>query len=308
VESTLFTILIDIFWRTSKIYLGVIFGYLMILSPLKKYRELFVKITINVFTPILIFISILQVERSNEAIFPIFASLLVTFGGIALVKLLSFGRETPKPSEVCTAAFPNALNFPFPLIFALSPDSLGAAGIFLVVQIILRNTVGLWISGVKVSKSNISEILRFPPIWSVLIGLIGRISLQSSIRITLSTQNFWIDLIVEIGIFATLMTLGFGIQKPSIDHINSYLRVGSTRFILTPLILLALLFPFEVPSVILVAMIIQTMAPPAVHNGIYAERFHLDTNLTSNTTLVLTMLALLIIPLEFYLLDYYLIT
>ena len=305
VESTLLEILIDIFTRTGKIYLGVLVGYLFIVSPLRKYKKGFVDVTMNILTPILIFVSILQVEGSSEAIFPALASVFVTLAGIFLPKIMARGRPV-KPAELCTAAFPNALNFPFPLIFALSPSSLGAAGIFLVVQIILRNTIGLWISGVAFTHSNLRDIAKFPPIWSVALGIIARISMGKQIRVSLSTANnaivYWM---VEIGIFATLMTLGFGIHRPNIDHLIPYIRVGLTRFVITPVLFFALLLPFRISAVVMVAMIVQVMAPPAVYNGIYAEKFDLDTNLTSNTIVLLTLLALILVPVEFFLLEFY---
>ena len=60
--------------------------------------------------------------QNNEWLFPIIASLLVTvFGYYSPIFIAKIGKkEKPKPAELCTAAFSNALNFPFPIIFAPS--------------------------------------------------------------------------------------------------------------------------------------------------------------------------------------------
>lgn len=296
-------IILDIGERTFRIYLGILVGFIFIKSPLGKYRKEFVQLAINVFTPFLVFISILRLELSDTAFIPIIVSIFVTGIGIGLPWIMNniiFNKE-PNPAETCTAAFPNALNFPFPLIFAYSPDYLGIAGIFLVVQIVLRNTIGLYISGIRLSRKYLLEILFFIPLWGVILGLLLRgVNVQISSNILYSN---WIETPFQIGIFVSLMTLGFSMKLPSFEYKESYLSVGLSRFVVSPLMLGIIAFIIPVPTAVMIPLIIQSAAPPAVYNGLYAERFNLDTDLTTNVTVVLTLIALIFLPFEIFLID-----
>ena len=98
--------------KTSIVYLGVLSGFLYMITPLNKYKSLFSKITINIFTTLLIFISFVNIQNfgNNEWIVPIIASIAVTIIGIIIPKNL-FKNHKATPAEICTATFPNALNF-----------------------------------------------------------------------------------------------------------------------------------------------------------------------------------------------------
>ncbi|OLS28728.1 MAG: hypothetical protein HeimC2_04580, partial [Candidatus Heimdallarchaeota archaeon LC_2] len=190
---------------TLIIYFGIALGYIWILSPLGKHKDSFVKLTINFFTPILIFVSIINIElKGFDWLFPVIGALLVTIIGVVTPKIIAkqSNQEPPTSAELCTSSFSNGLNFPYPIIFAFSPDALGAASIFLATAIILRNTVGLSISGISMKKENISEILTFPPIIAIILGII--------VNPLISIENSESDVvwgIFQIGIIATLMTV-----------------------------------------------------------------------------------------------------
>ena len=273
-------------------------GALWIHSPLKKYRKQFVYFTINVFTPFLIFISLIRIDLDSNWIFPVVAALLVTIIGLIVPIYLAriHKQEKPEPAEICTASFSNALNFPYPVIFAFSPDSIGIAGIFLAIAIVLRNTVGLWVSGIELNKRTIKEIFSFPPIWGIIVGILLRFS--TDIGNSRAVNSNSIDLIFQIGIFATLMTIGFALKKPNWDYKHSLYRVGVSRFIVSAIVAFLLVILFSLPKLIAIPIIVQMMAPPAVYNGLYAEKFGLNTELTSQVIVGLTFIALLILPLE----------
>jgi predicted permease len=293
-----FYILLESLKRTGSIYLGVLLGFLWMKTPLEKYRKQFVKTTINLLTPLIILISLLRIEIDNDWVFPVLAAILVTLCGITIPRILAkiHHADKPEPAEICTASFSNALNFPFPVIFAMAPDSLGTAGIFLVVAIILRNTVGLWISGVGLSKGALKEILSFPPIWGIIIGLFLRFSTNTGSGEWINSQ--FVQVFFELGIFATVMTIGFSIRKPKLEYKFSIYRVAMTRYVASGVLALLLVYSFSLSEFIAIPIIVQMIAPPAVYNGLYAERFNLNTELTSQVIVSLTLIALLILPLE----------
>ncbi len=296
-------ILFETLSRTGIIYLGVFCGFIWVKSPLRVYKSEFVKIATNVFLPFLILVSMLRIKADSNWIFPVFAAIIVVIIGIIIPPLLAklHGSDKPGPAEICTASFTNALNFPFPVIYALAPDALGIAGIFLAVINIARNTVGLWISGTKISKESIREIFSFVPFWAIIIGLILRFSTEMHSNTVLESSA--IDLFFQIGILVVLMTVGFGLQQPNFKFKVSVYRVGVTRFVVSSFMAVFLVAVFSLPELVAIPIIVQMIAPPAVYNGLYAERFGLNTELTSQVIIALTLVALVILPIELLLIQ-----
>ncbi len=304
---SILTILVDflalveeIALATFRIYLGVGLGILyMKFNSLKKRKDKFVSITINFFTPYLILVSMLNVSFGEYWIFPIIAGLLVTFIGILMPSLIASLKNQPKPdpAELSTAAFSNAVNYPLPIIYSLTPEGLGIASLFIATSIVMRNTVGFWISGHKMTMKDIKEILLFPPIWGILIGLtLNAIDAKSSV---LEYSNSLIgSALFELGIIMTLMTVGFGLQDFGLKYKTELLRVGFTRFIVSLILALGLVIAFQLQPIVAVPIIVQMAAPPAVYNGLYAERFGQNTEMTSNLIVSLTFVALIFLPLE----------
>ncbi|RMG33797.1 MAG: hypothetical protein D6732_11425 [Methanobacteriota archaeon] len=283
-----------------RIYIGVFLGVLWIRIPrLAKYRKQFVNLTINVFTPYLILVSMLKVDLTDAWHFPVLAGLLVTGLGLTVPRLIAKLQDTepPDPAEIATASFSNAVNFPIPIIYVLAPDGLGIAAIFIAVSIIMRNTVGFWISGYNLTKESLKEILRFPPIWGIILGIIINAAGNKNF-VFMFASSLVGTILFDIGIYMTLMTVGFGLGSLKIGHKESVVRVGITRFIVSFLVGLIMAILLQLPSYIAIPLIIQMGAPPAVYNGLYAEKFNMDTELTSDVIVILTAVALLVLPLE----------
>ena len=269
--------------------------------PLKKYRKLFVDFTINIITPLLIFFSIVRLNQASYWFVPIIGGLIITGIGLGFPILFSKVKnlDNPDPAELCTSTFPNALNFPFPIIFALSPNALGAASIFLATTVIMRNTVGLYISGVKMDRANIIEIIKFPPIIGIIAGFVYKLIIHQD---TIS-HNTPVDWLFQIGIIMTLMTVGFGLKRPNLNYKIPILRVSLSRFVVSGIFAFLLIFTLPINRDMSIALFVQMIAPPAVYNGLYAERFKLDTELTSQIIIAVTMIALIILPFELLLLQ-----
>ncbi|MHA2030998.1 MAG: hypothetical protein ACW99Q_16590, partial [Candidatus Kariarchaeaceae archaeon] len=70
------------------------------------------------------------------------------------------------------------------------------------------------------------------------------------------------------------------------------------RYVASGVLALLLVYSFSLSEFIAIPIIVQMIAPPAVYNGLYAERFNLNTELTSQVIVSLTLIALLILPLE----------
>ncbi|MCH8907502.1 MAG: hypothetical protein IH840_10470 [Candidatus Heimdallarchaeota archaeon] len=302
-------IILDLAYAVLIIYLGVLSGIIFTRIPqLKKHQENFISIILNLFTPLIITIAILSIQtdqnRSIDWILPVVAALIVTILGIVGPKFIAslFNQPPPDPAELCNSTFPNAVNFPFPIILAFAfKEGLAIASIFLAVTVVLRNSLGFWISGYKISKESVKTVIRFPPNWGIFVGFILLFTLDEG-TYTPITEHPFTNIYFQIGIFGTLMTLGFSMKKPSWDYKIPIIRVGITRFVFSGIALVILLVVFSPPAFVAIPIIVQMIAPPAVYNGIYAAKFKLDTELTSQIIVGLTLIALIFLPLELFIL------
>jgi predicted permease len=159
----------------------------------------------------------------------------------------------------------------------------------------MRNSVGLILSGVGFSKKNLKEILSFPPIVAIIVAIVLNPFIQFG-----SADTGIVFFVFQTGIIATLMTVGFGLKRPDFTYKIPMVRVAISRYFVSAVAALSLISIFSLSSDLSLAIFVQMIAPPAVYNGLYAERFNLDTKLTSQVIITLTMVALLFLPLELF--------
>lgn len=304
---------VDLLSRLAFLYAGVLAGYVVAQIPFfgANIRRHFYAFVIWVVAPALIIGSLLTIKTNasvSDYTFPILASIATTISGYVAIRLLCSTMETPharKSALESLSAFPNSLNFPFPVILAFAgTDGLIPATLFLLGQLILRNTLGVWTNAPRQkeginSKEIVRKILLFPPVFSVGIGfmlwlLLGPQSLN---------ENQTYVLVQKVLIFAMVMTIGFDLDLGLLRQVTSgpILKVIISRFGAGFVVGLGILF-LPLPSYVRVALFIQAVAPPAVANQVYAEYFDLDTKVTSTGIVVLTFIALLILPLELFVL------
>ncbi|MHA2504513.1 MAG: AEC family transporter [Candidatus Kariarchaeaceae archaeon] len=302
--DSIFLIIGEIFSRVIVIYIGIFAGFLFIKSPLQRFRKQFIDIAIYVLTPLLIYFSFLTIDSSQYLIYPIIGAILVTVIGVFLPGVLAkiTNSNPPAPAEICTATFPNALNFPFPIIYAFAPTSLGLASLFLAITTIARNTVGFWIADSSMGRQSLILMARFPPIWAIILGIITRVGFPDQAMV-ISQQSF-VDPILQIGIIATLMTVGFSLKIPKIEYKAPILRTSIVRFFVMGVLSFGIVIIFKVPFLVAIPLIVQSMAPPAVYNALYAEKLGLDIELTTQIIVALTVIALLLVPFEIALIQF----
>jgi predicted permease len=250
-------------------------------------------------------------------------------------------KDLPDPTkgaEINTTGFMNALFFPFPIIIGiLSGDMLAegllAASIYLIVQTFYRNTLGVYL-GLHYGSTEDRSIWKvvkgmflFPPTIGMLIGLIlrfsiGQITIGNHLIDFLSFNFSNPDLVSKLALgpmsigdhiavtvfqdasmVIMLALVGLSFKLPKKDEWkeaavgrNSIARFGGGLLAVGVLIFLPM------PMGMKVAMVIQSMAPPAVANTAYSKYFNLDEVLTSRSIALLTLIALVFLPGEIALL------
>ncbi len=294
--------------RVGTIYGGILLGFL--LQQVKSSNEIkkwFTFVGVNIFTPLLLVFTMLGIDDAQIAwgyiilvvVFSSLISLLIDFIFIHNKEDMSMQE---KGAELSAVSFSNALFYPFPIILALvGENGLLAASIFLILNTVLRNTLGVYIGlfyGTKTDKSIFKILLGmilFPPTLGMILGIILRLSIGKIQTADVMALNIFRD--ITMILMLALVGLSFNIPKKEEWKKVAIGRGITSRFGGGALIAsLTLILPL--PSTAKMALFIQSIAPPAVNNAAYAEYFGLDTEITSRYITLLTLIALLFLPLE----------
>jgi len=225
-----------------------------------------------------------------------------------------------KGAMVMCGTFPNTLLFPFPIILAiLGTSAIFYAAIYVFTTMVLRNTfgvmIGIWL---KVDETNhntniqdkgeiaqlnikklLLDILKFPPFLATILGFVLHFLIGPQAMRAIPGM----DMAKTIALYGSLLLVGLSFQNISQLHPRNFysqitLRVSTTRFLISPVFVLIVLLLLEAPSIIAIPVLIQSMAPPAVSNIVYGKFFNLSESDMGQLITTLTLLALIILPLE----------
>ncbi|MHA2245028.1 MAG: AEC family transporter [Candidatus Hodarchaeales archaeon] len=302
---------IGIIWRFSKFY-----------KP--KYGKWITTITIWFFFPVNIISSFASIESFAGDIIIIVTVITVvvhvaSFISIHLISMSKPPEETG--ARVLCSTFPNSLLFPFPIIIAiLGPSALIYASIFVFIAMILRNSLGvllgIWYNpeGANTSdndqktpfmdlKKIIFNLLKFPPLLAVIAGFV----LHALVGPKMIGDFFalpGLDIVKPISLYGALILVGISFREieqlyPRNLFSKEVFHVSFVRFVIAPLVVLLFLVFLQVREpAVAITLLIQGMAPPAVINIMYGAFFNLKEDEISLLITSLTILALLLLPLE----------
>jgi predicted permease len=284
---------------------------------------MFTKFTIWILFPISIISSFAKVESfTGFVVIEITViAVMVHIGGYFIILLLTRKEGyTPDVGALAfTATYPNALLFPFPIILAvLGDDAIFYAAIFVFLAMVIRNTFGMYMGAIFRKpiddenstpngnnkgkfqlKSLVTDMLKFPPFLAVIVGFI----LYSLVGPEVIGSFPGIEIFKNIALYGSLLLVGVSFRDLSDLHPEKLFskptyQVSATRFVFAPLLALIPIFLFQVKSVVAIAVLIQSMAPPAVSNIIYGTYFDLNESLMSSIITIVTLIALVVLPFE----------
>ncbi len=307
-----FFIGLGIAWRFSKYYKA-------------KHGEWVTTIILWIFFPISIIGSFGSIETlvGEEVILVIFLALSAHFISFFSIFLMNRATKEEKPGEngavIFCATFPNALLFPFPIILSVVGDiGLYYAAIFVFIAMALRNTFGVVLGilydplknedgnekenkNMEIIKKNIVNMLKFPPFLALIIGFL--IYISSGPETINNIPGF--DVFKTISLYGSLLLIGISFKELSQLHPKNILsvdigKVFMSRFLVAPIATLLVLLMLSTESYIAIPLMIQSMAPSAISNVLYAKYFNLDESKISLVVTFLTLLALLILPFELF--------
>ena len=317
---------IDLLSNLFLVYFFILLGILWRFSPFykKKYGDQFTKFTIWIFFPISIISSFANVESFAGLIILQIAVIatVVHIGSYIMILILTRKENFSSDAGAMafTGTFPNALLFPFPIILAiLGNGAIFYAAIFVFLAMVIRNTFGIFMGSwytpsgyedegsLEIKKFNLKELIRsmfkFPPFLAVIAGFILH-ALLGPERIG---QVPGIDIAKLIALYGSLLLVGVSFRNLSDLHPQNFFsestfKVTMTRFLVAPILALVPILLFQLEPIVAIALLIQSMAPPAVSNIIYGTFFNLNESLMSSIITLVTLIALLVLPFELILL------
>ena len=153
----------------------------------------------------------------------------------------------------------------------------------------------------EIIKRNIVNMLKFPPFLALIIGFL--IYVSSGPETINNIPGF--DVFKTISLYGSLLLIGISFKELSQLHpknivSSDVVKVFMSRFLVAPIVTLIFLILVSTESYIAIPLMIQSMAPSAISNVLYAKYFNLDESKISLIVTFLTLLALVILPFELF--------
>lgn len=301
-------------------YIEIIIGILIgktFKSYNKNLREGLSFILIYILTPPIIFFSFFLTSISlnlSIILLIIFLELFLVFS-TQLIAYLFFLRKRKKESNkrsgsiLMLVAFPNAMLFPLPIVLSLfGSDFILILVIFSLSAMIVRAT---WLTYMCIYfgegsesdlKSNIKKLFLFPPTFTLIIcSFLLLFDLNFRYPLLYLIDDVASGLVSILGaILIGVLIVNVHLEKIK-DYRRDFLLVIAIRVIFSLglfLILTELInFSLKIRGEILIILLLLFVNPPAVSNTAYAQIFKLDEEFTAFSVIVITLLALIYVPL-----------
>ena len=230
--------------------------------------------------------------QTNDLYLISLAALLVVIGsGVLSFIYLKITGKGNKKGFYLTTMFMNSGNIPFPLaLLAFGSVGLTKALIFYMAISILFYSLGIYIAK---GRSGITEIFKFPLIYSAIIGFYISIN-GVVVPIALGTT---LKLLGDATIPLMLLSLGYQLQTSRISHFSqsmaaSVLRIGGG--FLLGLLAVELL---DIQGISRAIVILSSSMPSAVINFVISYKYDLDKELVASTVALSTLLNMITTPL-----------
>lgn len=285
--------MIDILNVVLPTFLVILIGYLIGWTK-KLDMTSVVDIVLYIALPALTFTSMLDKKIVLTDAGNIWASALMIQFGCGLTAWLIFKLIRQKHSGLfIPIMLMNTVNIPFPIIYlSYGNEGLFAATLFYIPNVILLYSLGVYIASGKSVKDSFKEVLKVPPIYAAILGLI------------LNMMNVQVpELIVQplsfIGMIATpmvLLVLGANLSKVKISSIPTTLLASVIRLGVGLGLGFLAVNLFHLTGVIRSVVILDSAMPAAVTGAMLTTKYNNESDLVSSVVLVTTLASLVMIP------------
>ncbi len=270
-------------------------------------QKSFSTISIYVFTPCLVFISLIESkDLFNITTLNVFLStlilLIITYLIVELFSFLFKLSNVIKTILLLTLILPNTGNYGMSIIeYAYGKEALPIASILLIIYIFYTNTIGVYIASRDNHnyKSALKNIFKVPVFYAMIVAillLIFKISLPAPIILPIKAIGY-------SAIPVNLMLVGINLAKVKINkNIFSVFIISFVKLFIIPLIGYFILRLFKVEGIIFKVSLLQIAMPSAVYSSILATHFGANEKLASEIVLVSLIMSIFSLTIIIYLL------
>ena len=275
---------------------------------LKKHSEVIIKklswILLYISLPIAMIDSItLEFEKlvltSREIVI---SSIILVISSIMLAyytsKILKLNEKKSGIIMLCSANW-NAIFIPFPLMYILAGTTGVAYAsviasivvIFIPIDVLLIEII--YEKRVKGIKSLLKSSLSFPPLDAVIIALIlGFAGLKLRIFVPL-TEIYEIN--GKFLSYSAMIVIGMLLQrsfKRRLSLVTTLIML--IRFLFSPIIALSLILMLRIEGAPRLALLVESIMPPAAMNPVIAAESNLDAELVAESVFIATLISIFI--------------
>jgi predicted permease len=271
------------------IFIGYIFGKIT-----KADMSTVLDIVIYVGLPALAFTSMLDKKIVLLDATKVWAAAIMIMVGCGALAWIIFKIIKQKHSGLyIPISIMNTVNIPFPIIYLVyGSEGLFAATLFYIPNVLLVYSVGIYIASGKHWKESIKEVLKVPPIYAAIAGLLLNLFDVKVPELIINPLNFISMMVIPL----VLLVLGSNLSRVKIaslptTFLASFLRLGvglSLGFLAVNL--------FNLTGVLRAVVILDSAMPAAAMSSVLATKYKNEAELVSSVVLVTTIASLVIIP------------
>lgn len=276
---------------------------------LKRFKHLDTKplstLSLYVMSPALIFETLLKAEVSGGEVvktvsFCLINVLLLWLVGGGIGRILSLSQPERSGLNLITM-FTNSVNYGLPLVLlAFGQAGLDKASVYVIVQIIIINTLGVFLA----AKSHFSarkaflSVFTLPSVYAALLAVLLRM-LQAPLPQALETGVSLLSAayaplaLVILGAQMIGVTRGEGGKKITKQ---AFVTGMMLRLLIAPLVAWAILALLQADGLLFSVIMILSSMPAAVNAVILAEQYDAAPGLVSKCILWTTLASFIVLP------------
>ena len=271
------------------ILIGYIFGRIS-----KIDLSAVVEIVIYIGLPALVFVSMLDKKIVLLDAVKVWTAALMIMFGCGVVAWIIFKIIKQKHSGLyLPVIFMNTVNIPFPIIYLVyGAEGLFAATLFYIPRILLFYSLGIYISSGKHWKDSIKEVLKIPPLYAALAGLLVNFFHLRVPELIVNPLTFISTMVIPL----VLLILGYNLSKVRVTSVPTTLLASVLRVGVGLLLGFLAVNLLGLTGVLRSVVILDSAMPAAATTTILAARYKNEVEMVASVVFVTTIASLMIIP------------
>jgi hypothetical protein len=256
------------------------------------------RITFYVFSPCLVFSSLVQSELAGAemlqiAAFTVGVSLIMGLLGLAASRLLRLDAHATA-GLVLVCMFVNAGNYGLGVnLRAFNEEALARAVVYFTTSTLLVYTLGVWVAAGSDGsgwRTALRRMLAVPPMYAALAAILVRVLAIDMTQPALEPLLAGIDLAGRAAIPLMLAILGMQLSRTSVTaHLRPSATATGLRLVVAPVIAWGAAAVIGLSGVTRQASILEASMPAAVINIILATEYHAAPELVTNAVILSTL-------------------